>query len=57
MSISGRTLDGACFPLCLWISKPDNADNALWSTIKPLKDKSVLEVNVRVSTLINLLLL
>ncbi|KAJ0182722.1 hypothetical protein K1T71_002091 [Dendrolimus kikuchii] len=46
---TGRTLDGGCFPLCLWISKPDNAENAPWPNMKSLKDKSLLEVNVRVT--------
>lgn len=46
----GRTLDGGCFPLCLWISKPDVTDNSLWPTVCGGKThRPVFEVNVRVS--------
>ncbi|CAB3239719.1 unnamed protein product [Arctia plantaginis] len=44
--LTGRTLDGGCFPLCLWISKPDYTDTTLWGTIK---HRQVFEVNVRVT--------
>ncbi|KAG6446702.1 hypothetical protein O3G_MSEX004576 [Manduca sexta] len=46
---TGRTLDGGCFPLCLWVSKPENADTTVWSTMKTHKERPVLEVNVRVT--------
>ncbi|XP_047029106.1 PAS domain-containing serine/threonine-protein kinase [Helicoverpa zea] len=46
--LTGRTLDGGCFPLCLWISKPDTTDSTLWnSVVKP--HRPVFEVNVRVT--------
>lgn len=53
----GRTLDGGCFPLCLWISKPDNVDNSSWQTVKSSKDRNLLEVNVRVSDFYSTLLI
>ncbi|KAH9631544.1 hypothetical protein HF086_004705 [Spodoptera exigua] len=47
---TGRTLDGGCFPLCLWISKPDVTDNSLWPTVCGVKThRPVFEVNVRVT--------
>ncbi|RVE43908.1 hypothetical protein evm_011419 [Chilo suppressalis] len=45
---TGRTLDGASFPLCLWISKADSPDDSSWTSAK-YKDKSILEVNIRVT--------
>jgi hypothetical protein len=50
--ISGRTIDGGCFPLCLWITKSDGVDNVPWTSAK-YKDRNVLEVNIRVSKLIH----
>ncbi|XP_050554968.1 PAS domain-containing serine/threonine-protein kinase [Spodoptera frugiperda] len=48
--LTGRTLDGGCFPLCLWISKPDVTDNSLWPTVCGGKThRPVFEVNVRVT--------
>ncbi|XP_063827723.1 PAS domain-containing serine/threonine-protein kinase [Ostrinia nubilalis] len=46
---TGRTLDGGTFPLCLWISKADIAENSPWSSIKSYKDRPILEVTVRVT--------
>ncbi|KAL4713819.1 hypothetical protein ACJJTC_015473 [Scirpophaga incertulas] len=45
---TGRTLEGGSFPLCLWISKPDATDSGPWASSK-YKDRSVLEINVRVT--------
>ncbi|KOB77091.1 Uncharacterized protein OBRU01_04144 [Operophtera brumata] len=49
---TGRTLDGGCFPLCLWISKPDMVETPSWhkKNIKDnIKDKALLAINVRVT--------
>ncbi|XP_037867078.1 PAS domain-containing serine/threonine-protein kinase [Bombyx mori] len=45
--VTGRTLEGGCFPVCLWITKPDNSDGAHWSAIK--SQRSILEINLRVT--------
>ncbi|KAG7310767.1 hypothetical protein JYU34_003578 [Plutella xylostella] len=45
-TLTGRTLEGGAFPLCLWISKPEN--NESWS-MKTHKDKPLLEINIRVT--------
>lgn len=44
--LTGRTLDGGCFPLCLWISKPDTTDTSPWNA---MKHRPVFEINVRVT--------
>ncbi|CAH0767461.1 unnamed protein product [Diatraea saccharalis] len=45
---TGRTLDGASFPLCLWISKADCSEDSTLTSAK-YKDKLLLEVNIRVT--------
>ncbi|CAH0592247.1 unnamed protein product [Chrysodeixis includens] len=45
--LTGRTLDGGCFPLCLWISKPDTSDSSPWSAIKP--HRPLFKIDVRVT--------
>ncbi|XP_060808057.1 PAS domain-containing serine/threonine-protein kinase [Amyelois transitella] len=45
---TGRTLEGGCFPLCLWISRADT-ENSPWSSIKTAKDRQLFEINVRVT--------
>ncbi|XP_046965611.1 PAS domain-containing serine/threonine-protein kinase isoform X2 [Vanessa cardui] len=47
--VTGRTLDGGSFPLCLWISKPNAVESATWSSLKTAKEKPVFIVNVRVT--------
>ncbi|XP_026497091.1 PAS domain-containing serine/threonine-protein kinase isoform X1 [Vanessa tameamea] len=47
--VTGRTLDGGSFPLCLWISKPNAVESATWSSLKTTKEKPVFIVNVRVT--------
>ncbi|XP_053615608.1 PAS domain-containing serine/threonine-protein kinase [Plodia interpunctella] len=44
---TGRSLDGGCFPLCLWISRVETENP--WSSIKSTKDRQLFEINVRVT--------
>ncbi|XP_050342738.1 PAS domain-containing serine/threonine-protein kinase [Nymphalis io] len=47
--VTGRTLDGGSFPLCLWISKLNTVESATWSSLKTTKENHVFIVNVRVT--------